>query len=59
MGFGGVPVKHHLGENARKLVKTGAKNALDFSALVHIRGIILPNESQETMIKFSFTARIK
>ena len=30
MGFGGVPVKQHTGENARKLVKTGSKNGLNF-----------------------------
>ena len=30
MGFGGVPLKQHIVKNARKIVKTGAKNALDF-----------------------------
>ena len=30
IGFGGVPLKQHIRENARKLVKTGAKRALDF-----------------------------
>ena len=29
MGVGGVPIKQHIRENARKLVKTGAKRALD------------------------------
>ena len=36
MGFGGVLLKQHIGENARKLVKTGAKNTLDFFAHEHI-----------------------
>ena len=35
--FGGVPLKQHIGENARKLVKTGAKRALNFFAHAHIR----------------------
>ena len=30
MGFGGVPLKQHIGENAKKLVKTGPKNGPDF-----------------------------
>ena len=34
--FGGVPLKQHIGENAKKLVKTGAKRALDFFAHAHI-----------------------
>ena len=36
IGFGSVPLKQHIGENARKLVKTGAKRALDFFAHAHI-----------------------
>ena len=36
MGFGGVPLKEHIGEYARKLVKTGAKYALDFFAHAHM-----------------------
>ena len=36
IGFGGAPLKQHIGENARKLVKTGAKRALDFFAHAHI-----------------------
>ena len=35
-GFGGVPLKQHIGANARKLMKTGAKRALDFFAHAHI-----------------------
>ena len=35
IGFGGVPLKQHVGENARKLVKTSAKRALDFFAHAH------------------------
>ena len=34
MGFGSVPLKRHIGE---KLVKTGAKNTLDFFAHAHIK----------------------
>ena len=37
IGFVGVPLKQYIGENARKLVKTGAKRALDFFAHAHIR----------------------
>ena len=37
--FGGVPLKQHSGENSRKLVKTGAKRALDFFAHAHIRNV--------------------
>ena len=36
IGFGGVPLKQHIRENARKLVKTGAKRALDFFSHAHI-----------------------
>ena len=36
IGFGGVPLKQHIGENTRTLVKTGAKRALDFFAHAHI-----------------------
>ena len=36
IGFGGVPLKQHRGENSRKLVKTGAKRALDFFAHAHM-----------------------
>ena len=36
LGFGGVPLKPNIGENARKLVKTDAKKALDFFAHAHI-----------------------
>ena len=34
--FGGVPLKQNIRENARKLVITGAKRALDFFAHAHI-----------------------
>ena len=37
MGFGGVPLIQHIEENARKLAKTGVKNALDFFAHAHIQ----------------------
>ena len=40
IGFGGVPLKQHIGENARKLVKTGAKRTLDFFARAHICSIL-------------------
>ena len=36
MGFGGVPLKQHIDENARKLVKTGPKNGPDFFTHAHI-----------------------
>ena len=36
IGFGGVPLKQHIEENARKLVKTSANRALDFFAHAHI-----------------------
>ena len=36
MGFGGVPLKQHAGKIARKLLKTGTKNALDFFTHAHI-----------------------
>ena len=36
IGFGGLPLKQHIRENARKLVKTGAKRAPDFFPM-HIR----------------------
>ena len=36
IGFGGVPLKQHSGENSKKLVKTGAKRALDFFAHAHM-----------------------
>ena len=36
MGFEGVPLKQNIGENARKLVKTGPKNWPDFFTHAHI-----------------------
>ena len=33
--FGGVPLKQYIGEDARKIVKTGAKS-LDFFAHAHM-----------------------
>ena len=35
MGFEGVPLEQHIGENARKLVKTGPKNRPDFFTHAH------------------------
>ena len=46
MGFGGVPLKQHIGENARKLVKTGAKNVLDFLAHAHMLTKLVQQNNQ-------------
>ena len=43
MGFRGVLIKQHIGENARKLVKTGLKNGSDFFTHAHIRQISFLN----------------
>ena len=45
IGFGGVPLKQHIGENARKLVKTGAKRALDFLAHAHMHNAFILSSS--------------
>ena len=40
MGFGGVPLKQHIGENARKLKKTGAKNARFFCPCTYTLAVL-------------------
>ena len=58
MGFGDVPLKQHIGENARKLVKTGPKNGPDFfthaQIIAHIFYDVTRMQMQTRMLQLSY-----